>query len=326
MHKRLGKLENELQRAHRGAHALGWRDVDIRHAFRKLPEPKIVDLFDHLEFGIRPWQMSNGLDDEATARMAEQLLFWLERLFRIPSVESRPMVAADNVLGKIRRLLAKAESTEFNAEAEALYAKAHELMTRHSIDHARVQSSSGRADVATRRVLIDDPYAAQRRVLLVEVAAACGCQVLSSARVGLCTVFGMAEDVEATELLYTSLLLQATQAVTAAADTPRGAPAATVAAYRRSFFVGFACRVGDRLQKIRAAVIAESSEQTGDLLPVLADREALIDAAVSEYSTRTLRGPRVSNASGLIAGEAAGARASLASQSRLDGSAGALSA
>jgi hypothetical protein len=50
--------------------------------------------------------------------------------------------------------------------------------------------------------------------------------------------------------------------------------------------------------------------------------EAVIDAAISEFATRTRRGPRVSNAVGLIAGEAAGERASLATQSRLDGAAG----
>jgi hypothetical protein len=73
-------------------------------------------------------------------------------------------------------------------------------------------------------------------------------------------------------------------------------------------------------------VIAESCDEPGDLLPVLANREAVVDAAVSEYSTRTLRGPRVSSAVGLIAGESAGARATLATQPRLDGPAGALSA
>jgi hypothetical protein len=136
----------------------------------------------------------------------------------------------------------------------------------------------------------------------------------------------MPDDVEATELLYTSLLLQATQAVMTAPDTPRGVAASTVAAFRRSFFVGFAARVGQRLRHVRAAVITEESKKDGTLLPVLADRDAVIDAAVNEYATGTLRRPRVSNIAGLAAGDAAGGRASLATQKRFDGPPGALSA
>ena len=37
---------------------------------------------------------------------------------------------------KVRALLAKAESTTFEAEAEALFAKAHQLMVRNAIDEA----------------------------------------------------------------------------------------------------------------------------------------------------------------------------------------------
>ncbi|WP_017570470.1 DUF2786 domain-containing protein, partial [Nocardiopsis halotolerans] len=39
-------------------------------------------------------------------------------------------------LARVRALLAKAESTEFPSEAEALSARAQELMARHSIDRA----------------------------------------------------------------------------------------------------------------------------------------------------------------------------------------------
>ena len=51
----------------------------------------------------------------------------------------------DPVLERIRGLLAKAESTTFEAEATALTAKAQELMTRHAIDAALLQRRSGRA-------------------------------------------------------------------------------------------------------------------------------------------------------------------------------------
>lgn len=47
----------------------------------------------------------------------------------------------DPIITKVRNLLAKAESTEFEAEAMAFTAKAHELMTRHAIDRAMVACS-----------------------------------------------------------------------------------------------------------------------------------------------------------------------------------------
>ena len=43
---------------------------------------------------------------------------------------------SDSRLATIRGLLAKAEATEFAAEAEAFTAKASELMARYSLDEA----------------------------------------------------------------------------------------------------------------------------------------------------------------------------------------------
>src|SRR5438045_2689314 len=66
-----------------------------------------------------------------------------------PALPAAPRVGADGpsaadagiddrMLAKVRALLAKAESTEFTDEADALTAKAQELMTRYSIDRALV--------------------------------------------------------------------------------------------------------------------------------------------------------------------------------------------
>ncbi|HVK35191.1 MAG TPA: DUF2786 domain-containing protein, partial [Microlunatus sp.] len=55
---------------------------------------------------------------------------------RTPGPGTEPSPNRDKVLSTIRALLAKAESTEFAAEAEALSAKAQAMMTRHAIDEA----------------------------------------------------------------------------------------------------------------------------------------------------------------------------------------------
>jgi hypothetical protein len=149
-------------------------------------------------------------------------------------------------------------------------------------------------------------------VLLDEIATACGCRVIMNVRLGLATVFGMAADVETTEVLYTSLLLQASQAMMTSPSTPFGAPPSTIAAFRRSFLMGFAKRVGHRLRSLRAVVVDEVASERGDLLPVLTERQSTVDAVVEQYCSRKIRYRRGSSAAGLVAGDHAGERASIA--------------
>jgi hypothetical protein len=110
-------------------------------------------------------------DSAAVIRGVVELGHVLVRLPRLPRLcpppgkasratrHDRGAVDADpRVLEKVRALLAKAESSEFDAEAEAFTAKAQELMARHSIDHALL--AMGRANVAEPsgiRVGLDSP-------------------------------------------------------------------------------------------------------------------------------------------------------------------------
>src|SRR5205807_2396905 len=75
------------------------------------------------------------------------------------------------ILERVRALLAKAESTTFPEEAEALSAKAQELMARYAIDRALLGGvGDGPHGVGGRRIHIDDPYA-RSKFLLVDVVA-----------------------------------------------------------------------------------------------------------------------------------------------------------
>ena len=117
----------------------------------------------------------------------------------------------------MRALLAKAESTSFPEEAEALTAKAQELMSRHAVDRALVDAAAAGATSAVgRRLGLDDPYAGAKSLLLSEVAEANGCRSVWSKDLGFATVFGQEADIDSVELLFTSLLGQATAAMTAA--------------------------------------------------------------------------------------------------------------
>jgi hypothetical protein len=202
----------------------------------------------------------------------------------------RGAVGADpRVLHKVAALLAKAESTTFTDEAEALTAKAQQLMTRHAIDRAVLDAGSGRGRggaVGGRRLGIDDPYAGPRYLLLSAVADANRCRAVWSRFWGFATVFGEEGDLDAVELLYTSLLVQATRAMVAAGGPGARGGGGRTRSFRQSFLVAFARRIGDRLKEADAAATAAGAQRSAALVPLFEERRAAADAAVDEAFPR----------------------------------------
>jgi Protein of unknown function (DUF2786) len=217
----------------------------------------------------------------------------------------------DRALRRIRGLLAKAESTEFADEAEALTAKAQELMTRHAVDAALLDPGrpSG-GDVDTRRVHVADPYVRAKMQLLAAVAEANDVRLVWYQRLGIANLVGGRADLDAVELLFTSLLLQAAQALSTAERQDRGrSPSRT---FRRAFLLGYAHRIGERLQSARQRATSEAASEHGvDLLPVLRSRREAVESAVSELfpRVRTSRTRGSVDAGGWYAGRSAAERA-----------------
>ncbi len=177
---------------------------------------------------------------------------------------------ADARLATIRALLAKAEATPFPHEAEAFTAKASELMARHAIDEAMVWSHAAGADRAKPveiRLDIHRPFLAQKAMLVHEVATIMGCKTvrfvgMRGDATEIISIVGFAPDLELVETLVTSLFLQLTAAMTG--GSPSGLAASSVAAWRRSFIVGFSATVCRRLSEVRAAAAVEHEEQSSD--------------------------------------------------------------
>ncbi len=120
---------------------------------------------------------------------------------------ARPATRADEgLLNRVRALLAKAESTDFPAEAEAYSAKAQELIARHSIEDALAEHTAEVVPYA-RRIGVDHPYESEKAGLLDAVAQANRCHTVWSPELGFSTVFGYDPDLDAVELLHTSLLV-----------------------------------------------------------------------------------------------------------------------
>jgi hypothetical protein len=228
------------------------------------------------------------------------------------------------ILHRVTALLAKAESTSYPDEAEALTAKAQELMTRHAIDVAAVEAErGGGARTSGRRIGIDDPYARARVTLLSEVARANRCRAVWSQGLGLATVFGDEGDLDAVEVLYTSLLVQATRAMVVARPPGPGAggraapSGAATRSFRQSFLVAYAHRIGDRLRQVAEATAAEAAAgpEGGGLLPVLARRaDAAESAAAAAFPNLKTFSATGRDAEGWLAGRQAADRADLGTE------------
>lgn len=245
----------------------------------------------------RPWPllMAKPLPDVVIAGM--EVLTMLRLLPRIPRLmpppsqwpdRSRPTSAEGRfdpgMLAKIRGLLAKAESTGFDAEAEAFTAKAQELMTRHRIDRARLDADapSSAGDAIGRRMGVDPPYARAKFMLVGGIARANSCRAVWSKGFGFATVFGYPEDVDAVEELYTSLLVQATSALQREGSRDDVDGPGSIRRFRRSFLIGFAYRVTERLREANEETVRTVAEETGrELVPILESRERAAEEAMN---------------------------------------------
>lgn len=217
------------------------------------------------------------------------------------------------VLHKVRSLLAKAESTTFPDEAEALSAKAQQLMDRHAIDRAMVAAAGGGASRPEgRTLLVESPYARPKFQLLTELARANRCRAVLDTQSNLATVVGFPDDQATVELLYTSLLVQGTRAMLQAGTSTR----TRSRAFRQAFLVAYAARIGQRMREASSATVTEAVRAHGDgLLPVLQSREAAVEDELAGAFPH-LRRMRVtaSDPAGYAAGHAAADRARLGGQ------------
>lgn len=262
-------------------------------------------------------------------------------LLRLPTLEplDQPRTAGgaknsphpeSRMLSRIRALLAKAEATGFPEEAEALSAKAQELMARHSIDEALLAARAHSKNApGACRIGVEPPYETAKAVLLDAVARANRCESVWNDDLGFSTVVGFEADLEVVELLHTSLLVQATTAMTKAEAAQRKGGRKRTKTFRQSFLAAYAHRIGVRLAEVAEAQVAEAeAEGVGphgagapeqDLLPVLAAR----GVAVRDQFTRmfpdtvTTRVRGVSDLAGWRQGSEAADRAQVGARPRL---------
>ncbi|MFG3343421.1 DUF2786 domain-containing protein [Glycomyces sp. NPDC048151] len=248
-----------------------------------------------------------------------EALDFLNTLPKIPKVEPLPgdiLVAAglgvaesSRVYEKIRALLAKAESTDSDAEAEAFTAKAQQLIARHSINEALLsEAGQGKREPEALRVIIERPYEQPKSELLAQIADANHCRSVYWPDGGFTTLIGDRADLRSVELLFNSLLVQATSAMTRVGSVSARRGKSQTRSFRQSFLASFAMRIGERLRESAADTEREFTEETGtDLVPVMRQRDERVDARTTELFPRLKmgRGTRITNYEGHVAGLAA---------------------
>ncbi|HWO61483.1 MAG TPA: DUF2786 domain-containing protein [Umezawaea sp.] len=257
------------------------------------------------------WATRHRQSAEDALTLVVELLRLLMGLIELPVILPLPGAATttagasagvdQKVLGRVRGLLAKAESTQFPDEAEALSAKAQELMNRHAFDRALLDAEEHVAQTATsRRLWLDNPYLSAKAQLVHVVAQANRCRAVMYDKIGFIALVGDEMDLEITELLSMSLLVQATRAMVSAGSQTTRTGQSRTRSYRQSFLISYATRIGERLHK--------ANEVTDDdrLLPVLRDREEAVDELFDSLFTATVeRSVSVSNTAGWHEGRAA---------------------
>ncbi|MFE0421938.1 DUF2786 domain-containing protein [Streptomyces sp. NPDC058953] len=268
-----------------------------RYPAAALPPRWAAQLDDLAPGAVPPWRAPDRFS------YATAVLELYRLLLRLPSIEPvgpvpgasatataavPPSAYEPKALTRIRALLAKAEATDYPEEAEALSAKAQELAARYSVDAAAVSGAggdaAGRAVPGACRIGVEPPYETAKAILLDAVAGANRCRAVWNGDFDFSTVVGYASDLDAVELLYTSLLVQGTAAMTRAEAAQRAGGRKRTKTFRQSFLMAYASRVGERLT---AAADAVAGAAPADLLPVLATRDVAVSARADELFPRT---------------------------------------
>jgi hypothetical protein len=172
---------------------------------------------------------------------------------------------------KIRKLLDKAESTNFGPEAESLIAKAHELMARYEIEEIMLHEARGvREDVKVKQVKVTaaKKFAEQRHGLLHQIAMIHRSRAIITN--DFMTLLGYETDLEFVEVMYASLVVQMFEALFQQREH-------TNQKWADNFCWGFVGRITERLKETQRKVEAEVAPTGSSTALVLVSRGELVD-------------------------------------------------
>jgi hypothetical protein len=204
-----------------------------------------------------------------------------------------------NIVDRIAALLAKAESTNHEAEAEAFNAKAQELMLKYAIDEAALKASGGKT-AEEPIVLVTIPVKEKlqgtraRQGLVGVIATTMNCRAYIDTGRHQMKVAGYESDARFTQMLFMSLMLQQQRFILPALRQARERFVPPVdrdgycyehgrrdhaqclkfreGVWRRNFINAYCQRVGARIQERYVAATQEAGESVAIVLKGKGDR------------------------------------------------------
>jgi Protein of unknown function (DUF2786) len=193
-------------------------------------------------------------------------------------------VETQNYIDKINKLLALAERAGTEEEAQLAYAKAQDLMTRWAIDEAMLRRTD--PSKSNDEIIRDDMKLKRSGLFKSMVQLIVACAEPNDVKVLVrnptqwkdlagVVLIGYSSDIAKVQMLFASLWIQCgTERNRAIKNLPSYYSKVEVAKFRRSFAVGYAWRIGDRLMEARKTTVEETDiGQPGTAL-MLRDRSA----------------------------------------------------
>lgn len=220
---------------------------------------------------------------------------------------------------RIAALLAKAESTEHQAERDALIEKATAMQFKYAIDEAMLGASGQQTnDVIGKIKLCEErntPLIKAKRELATGLAYLNRSRPFLGYKRAYIQIVGFESDLRFIQSMYTSLLLQM-QTEMARDERSYGDAAVTVKAWRVSYAHAYVARVLQRMRLIQAEAKRDAEASAPGSSLVLVDKAGRVDNWIAEQYGPTRSGKRIptnagSSWAGASAGRAAADRADL---------------
>ena len=233
------------------------------------------------------------------------------------------MADQDKIKERIRRMLALAEDERnTDGERENAMARATALMAEHRIDFITDAGRVKTDKIGSREVTHEGSYTRQKSNLLGWTAAALGMQAVHFSygqTVTRTIVYGYESDLEMLDMLYTSLLLQQTNALSRE-KVPSWLYRGEVAAWKRDWLTAYNNTVSRRIGEVHARKAEQRDRERtpGTSAPgaavAIVDRKNAVDAFVAEAHPK-LRKPKparkIVNDDAYFGGRNAGNRADI---------------
>jgi hypothetical protein len=209
-------------------------------------------------------------------------------------------MSEEKVISKVRKLLAKAEGTDNQEEADAFFAKAEEIMLANALDEALIRHKTGQAsfEVGVEEVEFAGIFRSMQLNATSWIAQGFGfkCTKTKRGTVDVLKVYGVVSELKEAMTIITSLQIQCARAMKRFEreykdDRPWAGKQQLYVA-RRSFIMGYGEVAGARIKASRQRIIDEIVKTDDSLLPVLRDTSSAIEEFIQNMYPNLRKGRR----------------------------------